>query len=78
MIIVSLRVFEKQSPVARGDCFATARNDMWAKVNALPALRLSRRFLSGCSWGRLQSHKGDASQSAAGGACELWHIERRN
>src|SRR5215216_5596385 len=43
--MMSLRVFEKQSPVERGDtctwcqcrcCFAKcARNDMWAEVNAL-------------------------------------------
>ena len=31
---MSLRVFEKQFP-ARGDCFAIARNDSWAKLNAL-------------------------------------------
>ena len=30
----------KQSPVSRGDCFAKcARNDMWAKVNALRELQ---------------------------------------
>ena len=28
----------KQSPV-RGDCFAAARNDRWAKVNALQELQ---------------------------------------
>ena len=34
MIIMLLRVFEKQSPHLRGDCFATcARNDR--QVNAL-------------------------------------------
>src|SRR6266498_3179875 len=46
MIIMSLRVFEKQSPVPRGDCFLSgcfaiakcARNDMWANVNALAGL----------------------------------------
>jgi hypothetical protein len=49
--IMSLRVFEKQSSIRRGDCFATcARNDMWAEVNALPAL---------CSSGRLQSASGE-------------------
>jgi hypothetical protein len=38
-----------------------------AKVDALPALHLSRRSLPGCSLGRLQSppsHFGDGSQSA--------------
>ena len=40
---MSLRVFEKQSPVSRGDCFATcARNDRCAKVNALCERWLSR------------------------------------
>jgi hypothetical protein len=34
-MIMSLRAFGKQSPVKRGDCFAVARNDMMAKVNAL-------------------------------------------
>ncbi len=35
MIIMSLRAFGKQSPNKRGDCFAVARNDMVARVNAL-------------------------------------------
>jgi hypothetical protein len=42
MNIMSLRgaFFAKQSLVTRGDCFATcARNDMWAKVNALRELQ---------------------------------------
>jgi hypothetical protein len=45
---MSLRVYEKQSPTRRGDCFATyARNDMWAKVTAdnnmlQPRVRRSR------------------------------------
>lgn len=43
MIIMSLRDGDrpsKQSPVSRGDCFATcARNDMVAKVNALRELQ---------------------------------------
>jgi hypothetical protein len=30
--IMSLRVFEKQSPNNRGDCFAIARNDMQMKA----------------------------------------------
>jgi hypothetical protein len=41
MIIVSLRgafAATKQSPVREG-CFAIARNDMWAKVNALRELQ---------------------------------------
>src|SRR5580765_8394671 len=35
----------KQSPDKQGGCFATyARNDRWAKVNALPALSMSGRL----------------------------------
>ena len=42
MIIMSLRgapFATKQSPTKRGDCFATARNDIWVKVNALRELQ---------------------------------------
>jgi len=35
MMIMSLRVLEKQSPVQEGCFAARARNDMVAKVNAL-------------------------------------------
>jgi hypothetical protein len=45
MIILSLRVFEKQSPVSRGDCFATcARNDMVSKVKALPSSSMGKEL----------------------------------
>jgi hypothetical protein len=45
MIIISLRVFEKQFPVSRGDCFLSgcyaiakyARNDMWLLQSASEA-----------------------------------------
>ncbi len=56
-MILSLRgafYATKQSPNQRGDCFAIARNDMWAKVNALrefaltPALSRRERGYAVC------------------------------
>jgi len=52
MIFMSLRdgvLPSKQSPVSRGDCFAIARNDIFVKVNTLPAH----------AFGRLQSASGE-------------------
>jgi hypothetical protein len=48
-----------QSPLETGDCFASARNDMWARVNAL-------RELQSASGEELSSvvRFGDVSQSA--------------
>ena len=53
-MIMSLRdgarsVPSKQSPVSRGDCFATcARNDMLAKVNTLRGVAVAKSRRIGC------------------------------
>jgi hypothetical protein len=47
MIIMSLRgalFATKQSPITQENCFATARNHMWGKVNAQSAMKELRRM----------------------------------